>query len=310
MTDPRLPDRLLTVADLQSVGVSTSEAQRLVRRHVLHRLCQGIYVPLAWWSRLDDDARALQMHHAVARSALEPPVFCYDSAALIHGWRLLRRPARPHVLAPAGKGTRSTGRLAAHHTGTLPSEDVGHVGELSVTTRARTALDCARFLPQDAAVVIMDQALRAGVVREELAERIADLPGHRGVHRAGQALQLADPLAESPAETLTRLVLVRHRLPPFVCQLPVDTPFGVFRADFAWPRARLILEFDGQVKYTGEQPTDQVLLAERRREKALTNAGWRVVRTDWPTITRFPERLVALLRRELALRGSADRSSC
>lgn len=83
--------------------------------------------------------------------------------------------------------------------------------------------------------------------------------------------------------------------------MDVETDLGVVRPDHVWPEARLILEVDGLVKYSGAHgQATHVLIAERQREKALTNRGWRVLRTDWATVTGRPELLVSVLRRELA----------
>lgn len=294
-----LPHRILTLGELEDFGVSSTGAQRLTQANRLHRVARGVYAPLPWWSELQERERALQVHRAVDRSALVPPVFFRDSAALLHDWRLLRLPVAPQVVSPPHRGTRSTDRLASHHSGAVPDDDVTVRHGLRVTTAERTALDCARFLPMSAAVVVADQALAGGASRDRMSARLARLPGHRGVRRARSVLELADPLSESPGESLTRVVLLRSSLPPFVAQLPVATAHGVFRADFAWPEAHLVLEFDGRVKYFGQMPTAEVLFQERRREKELTNAGWRVLRTDWQTVTQRPEQLVAQLHWEL-----------
>lgn len=93
---------------------------------------------------------------------------------------------------------------------------------------------------------------------------------------------------------------MRAGLPLPELQICVETDLGTFRPDFVWPEARVILEFDGRVKYSGAHgETSHVLIAERQREKALTNRGWRVLRTDWATVTRRPELLVSMLSREL-----------
>ncbi|NKE09679.1 MULTISPECIES: endonuclease domain-containing protein [Kocuria] len=125
----------------------------------------------------------------------------------------------------------------------------------------------------------------------------------RGVARARQVIELADPRSESVAETLTRLVLVENHLTGFVPPFQVTVGGERFRVDFAWEREKLILEFDGEVKYSGQfgDPSG-VIRAEPRREKALTNAGWRVIRVDWAMVTRHPYALVAMVRRELAVR--------
>ena len=51
-------------------------------------------------------------------------------------------------------------------------------------------------------------------------------------------------------------------------------------------------------KYTDHKPTQEVLLAERWREYALVEAGWRVFRLHWNHLDRPGElraRLVAFL---------------
>lgn len=299
------PPRLLTLADLEAMGVSSTGAQRLVRAGSLRRVAHGVYADAAWWHALGDRDRTVQKHLAVTRTAAAPPVFCQDSAALLHGWRLLWNPRSPQVLHRPGLGTRSTDRAAHHHSGRLPDEDFAERDGVLLTTPQRTALDCARFLPLGAAVVVLDQALAVGVDPGALTARLIRLPGHRGVRRARTALGLADPLSESPGESLTRIVLLQSALPPFVSQLTIPTGRGVYRADFAWPEARVLLEFDGRVKYFLDRPTEQVLYEERRRELALLEVGWTVLRTDWETVTRRPELLVARL--QLALRGRAPR---
>ena len=82
----------------------------------------------------------------------------------------------------------------------------------------------------------------------------------------------------------------------------IRTPRGLYRGDFGWRAQRLLLEFDGDTKYYDHGPTDRVLVQERRREKDLANAGWRILRTDWATVVHRPDDLVALVRRELAAR--------
>ena len=116
-------------------------------------------------------------------------------------------------------------------------------------------------------------------------------------------LDLADGRSESPGETLTRLVLLRARLPRPELQVRIRTPRGLYRGDFGWRAQRLLLEFDGDTEYYDHGPTDRVLVQERRRKKDLANAGWRILRTDWATVVHRPDDLVALVRRELDARA-------
>ena len=72
--------------------------------------------------------------------------------------------------------------------------EVTYVGELPVTTVARTALDlAARFLPRDIAVAHLDAlACATGVSAADAIALAARYPGARGIRRARVALALMD----------------------------------------------------------------------------------------------------------------------
>lgn len=296
------PHRLLTLGELQDRGLSPSTVTRAVRRGELLRVRQGVYAPPSWWAGLDAEQRLRQMHVALALRASVPPVFSHVSAALLHGLTLLNRPPAPHVVSVPGHGSRNN-RMCVHHWADLPPEHVVPVGSLLVTSLPRTVLDCAATLPVRDALVIADCALRAGLDRHQTLELLEERRGLPGCRTARRVLELADGRSESVGESLTRLVLVRGALPAPELQVTIRTPHGVYRGDFGWREQRLLLEFDGEAKYFDHQPTAQVVVAERKREKDLTNAGWRVLRTDWATVVHRPQELVALVRRELRLRA-------
>lgn len=83
------------------------------------------------------------------------------------------------------------------------------------------------------------------------------------------------------------MVLHRVGLGPSTLQLEVRTPRGalVGRSDFGWEKEGVLGEFDGRVKYgrllrPGQSPGDAVF-EEKRREDALRDEGWGVVRWTW-----------------------------
>ena len=88
----------------------------------------------------------------------------------------------------------------------------------------------------------------------------------------------------------------------FQPQYELPTGSGLFRADFADPDRRIIIEFDGKAKYSDYGPTDQVLLVERSRENALVEAGWIVLRGKWQHL----DTPVQLRRRLMATLAGAD----
>lgn len=65
------------------------------------------------------------------------------------------------------------------------------------------------------------------------------------------------------------------------------------RVDFLFREKRLIVEFDGAMKYGGAEGR-AALVAEKRREDALRRLGYRVVRLTWADL-RDPARVLSLL---------------
>lgn len=295
------PHRLLTVEDLQDLGLSPSTVTRCVRRGDLLRVRQGVYAPPDWWRSLLPEGQLRQMHLALARRASRPPVFGYASAALLHGLDLLHRPVAPHVVAPPGQGSRNN-RHCVHHWARLPPEQVVPVDGMLATSVTRTVLDCAATMPARDALVTADSALRRGTDPAELSELLETHAGRPGYRKAGRVLELADGRSESAGESLTRLVLLRAGLPRPELQVTIRTPHGLYRGDFGWREQWMLLEFDGDTKYLDHGPANRAVFEERKREKDLTNSGWRVLRTDWATVVHRPEELVALVVRELRLR--------
>ena len=77
----------------------------------------------------------------------------------------------------------------------------------------------------------------------------------------------------------------RAWVPPPELQYEIvdDNGLLVARCDFAWPDRRTVGEFDGLVKYSGQfgANTNEVLVAEKRREDAIRSYGWQVARWIW-----------------------------
>ncbi len=74
--------------------------------------------------------------------------------------------------------------------------------------------------------------------------------------------------------------------------------------DFAWPELEVVGEVDGRIKY-GEllrpgQTTADVVMAEKRREERIRQAGWWICRWGWSE-ANDPRALGILLRRAFAL---------
>ncbi|MFE3546794.1 endonuclease domain-containing protein [Nocardia sp. NPDC059177] len=156
-----------------------------------------------------------------------------------------------------------------------------------VTTPPRTAFDLARLLPRDHAVPLIDALCRATGLHPSTALSLAD--GHQGIRgcaRARAVLGLADPGAESPPESLTRLLLIDHGLPTPTTQIVVRYPGGEFlaRLDMGWEKWRVAVEYDGAQHWTDTaQRTKDI-----DRHAVLAEHGWRIVRVGADLLRNRP----------------------
>lgn len=82
----------------------------------------------------------------------------------------------------------------------VPADHIVEKAGVRLTSPARTALDCARWLPRYEAVAALDQFLRRGVKPEELAKMARTLPGYRGNKRYARSSASAIAAPHHPAK--------------------------------------------------------------------------------------------------------------
>ncbi len=188
-------------------------------------------------------------------------------------------------------------------------EEVIVVHGMSVTSPLRTALDCAFDLPVRQSLPIIDSALRAvcrpdrrsrrstAVISIDEARRMLKAMseqhrGRRGARRARTAIALADPLAESPGESVLRWAVAAAGLPPPVLQRPVVVEGHEYFLDLGLEEVQRGWEFDGLAK--SQRPED--LRREKLREMRIARTGWHIDRFVWEEIFQ-PRSLVRRVTR-------------
>lgn len=228
---------------------------------------------------------------ALASAQMDGRWFCYEAAALVWGCFAVDLGRYVDVNQPFTQRRSPDARIRRHHS-VIPEDQLEVVDGIPVTTLARTVVDCARALPAHRALVIADSAVRAGLREHDVHRCVESLRGGRGIRRARWLLTLVDGGSESPGETLTRLALIEAGLPRPVTQVPVHTAEGMRYGDMGWPDRRVLVEFDGRVKYADGHGSGgaAALIAEKRRQEAIEDAGWIVLRVMWEDL-RTPERL-------------------
>jgi hypothetical protein len=287
-------------------GWSDDELARLARSGSWSRLRRGAYVD----GPLPESAatRHRLLVHATLLGLRRAAVVSHQSAAVLLGMPLWGvRLDRVHITRrpPAWN---DSGRVLLCHVARFRDDEVVRDDGVEVTGPVRTALDLARSMPLEPAVVVLDLALHRGLLQHaQLRERMFDIAGTRGSRTAARAVGAADGRSESVGESRSRLLLHRLGLPPSALQFSVSADGRVLgRADFAWEAEGVLGEFDGRIKYgrllrPGQDPGDAVF-AEKRREDDLRDAGWGVVRWTWADL-RQPERLAERVRRALQRGG-------
>ncbi|WP_209559288.1 hypothetical protein [Frigoribacterium sp. PvP032] len=199
-----------------------------------------------------------------------------ESALAVSGFPLLGAwPTRVHVVT----SRRPRDRVSAHlhqHAGELHDDEVSTVQGLRVAVPRRAAVDVARLLDLRGGVVVLDHGLATGAFSRPDLERVLAEGGRvQGSRRAAASIAFSQAGAESPGESLSRVVIHSAGLRPPELQkrFPAIGPL-VGIVDFWWPCCGVIGEFDGEVKYRdaamrGGRSPEQVVIDEKLREDAL-----------------------------------------
>ena len=263
-------------------------ASRLFAGPGLTRIAPGTYVPSQEWAEARPDLRHMTLIRAAMAKTRGDVVLLGPSAAVWLGLPLVGRlPGRVQCLRLSEARAR-TALLQRHRRPGLG--DLLNASGAHTSSVADTVVDLARWGGLTQGVCAMDAALAAHLcTRAELNDAVDHLAtGAR---------------SESPGESLSRVRMWQATLPHPDLQHEVHIDDHTYRLDFLWPRTKVVGEFDGRIKYRknsfGKDAEDTVL-NERRRELALTRAGYDVARWTWEEA--WPTDAPAMLR-ELARHG-------
>ncbi|MCK2037673.1 endonuclease domain-containing protein [Microbacterium sp. SSW1-49] len=176
--------------------------------------------------------------------------------------------------------------------------DIRFESGVALLSPARTWIDVSRTLTPSHLLALTDALIsrrRPMASIAELADMHERFRGGRGSRARERSLELADEGAESPRESMLRLILIDAGLPAPECNVEIwDGPRFVARVDMLYRDLGLIIEYDGDHHRDPDQwSRDQIRRAE------LEALGYR-----YTTVTRRdfddPEALVRRIRRMLA----------
>jgi hypothetical protein len=215
------------------------------------------------------------------------------AAAALHGARWVDASTPIDVIA---EHTRRRAGVIMHEE-RIAADEISYVGELPVTTLARTALDLARHLPRDTAVAHLDAlAAATGVSAADAIALAARYRGARGIRRARTALALMDAGAQSPKETWLRLVLLDAGLPAPRTQIRVSDGTNAAFIDMGYDEPMVGLDYEG-----GHHSTDRErYLHDIGRAELIERQGWIDIRVVREHTRRF---ILHRVREAFARRG-------
>jgi hypothetical protein len=230
------------------------------------KLRRGLYVPSDITPQDKYKARCEMALMDTSRHA----VLAGPSAALLWEMPLQELPEKVFLRGVTRSGARTGIQV---FSGDAPAVDLNAV---RITPPALTVVDCARVLSPRDGLIVADAALHDGLCTlEELREVLATMPRARGIGWARWVVAEADPLAESPGESWTRMVLRDLGYEP-VSQYELQSPGFVAYVDFMLDD-RLGIEFDGAGKYRNTG----VVVREKVRHGQAEECGKLLMRVVW-----------------------------
>lgn len=282
-------DGVFSAADAAAHGLDGHALGRLVRSGECVRLTRGWYA-VASVVPPDPEGRHAVTARALGRASAGRAVVSHHSALVLHTLPTYAvRLDTVHLTSlPRASGARvpnaSSRRrgLVVHRP--LPGLEPTSAPQSDADPWVTRTVPVASAVVQtglvhgpESALVAADAALVRGLVTHDRLTRAVDgLTGYPGLGTIRAALPAADGRHESPGETRTAYLLraLGFELEP---QVELVAEGRRYRADFRVRGTRVLVEFDGAVKYSDAR----ALFAEKQREDALRRAGWVVVRLVW-----------------------------
>lgn len=263
---------------LPLLSASAADARALRRataRGELVRVRRGRFAAVADWS----DAGERERHRARVLAAVpalhERMIVSHASAIAMHGLPWIGRFGDRVVVTDVERARGQTRPGLQKVAGAGRRVRFQEVHGIAVTDLVTTAVDIALTSGPLRAITVLDAVRRLGVTRAALLGELDARPNPRAAVRARDLIDFADPASQSAGESISRLGMREVGTPvPMLQRRFVDRSGLIGEVDFWFPEQRVVVEFDGRVKYAdpryrnGRTP-EQVVVDEKRREDRL-----------------------------------------
>ena len=282
---------VVTTAELVTAGVSRSSISRRVAAGTMMRLDHGVFYVGASVPHVARLAAAVAAAPGTTALGLQ-------TAAELHSiWH--RGPTSIEVVTDR-RVRRTIDDVSYVRSSDLAPSDIVELDGLRVTTVSRTILDLGRVLtPHQIAHVVYEASFLRVFDRAEV-ELLLDGTVCSGCAKVRSALALFDAGSagtRSRSEDHLLAALLRGSTCRRSSRVPLvnvrgATPVLGFEPDFAWPRARLVVEVDGPGH---DRP--EVRAQDALTDSELIETGWRVMRIPAGDVWRRTNSVVRSIQR-------------
>ena len=300
---PPLPGFLAWRSFTYTEGIAAGATPSRMRARDLSAPSRQIRVPQGVGQKLLDRIRPY--------TKLSPgSAISHVTAAQLHGFPLPwfnDEITSVHLSRPAGS-VQPRRKHVIGHSMDLPAEDIMHLGDVPITTPARTFLDLATILDLDDLVAVADflvceherhfEARKVPIVAAAvLRSYIADKRWVTGLNKARAALELMRVGVDSPPETKLRLMLQRAGLPEFT------TNYAIAGNPLVWPDLACE-KYKTSAQYEGEiHQTTKKQLFDRNRDERTAARGWLQVKVYSSDMRQGEAHVVAMVEAALRRQG-------
>lgn len=283
----RLQHGVVSTAQCTDLGMRKRQVSERVRSGILLRPFEDVVaiaaVPPTW----------KQMVMASVLAAGSGALASHRTAAHLWGLTSYRHPTIEIVMP---RWERAFREFTVHESLDLIAEDRREPDGIPTTSPERTVVDLGAVAPWFVESAL-DTGIRKGLFELGDVRAFVNRVARRGRRGVGvirpflEARATWDATTESELEDLFCRVLtefgVRLPLAQFVLRDDADT--FVCRADFAYPRRRILIELDSEAHHMDRQ----TFRRDRAKQNQAGRLGWRTLRYTWWDLTETPWRVAA-----------------
>jgi hypothetical protein len=248
---------------LKALGLSEDAIEKRVTRGRLVPVYRGVYA-------VGHSAISMRARWKAATLVARAPLSHRAAAAL---WGVRQSTA---VEVTVGR-TRSCRADFLVHRLALADDEVTERDGIAVTTITRTTFDLAAVLPRHQVERALNEADYQRLTDHlTLDDLVARYPRRRGSKTIRALLDIEHPnWTRNDFEAAFLAFLDAHGIPRPRTNFHIAAGGRLIECDCVWPEANLIVELDGYAAHRTRRAFEQ----DRAKARALTVAGWRVIRS-------------------------------